>query len=90
MLVTGSFTPAGGAPVPFRVFFEAEVEIEQAFDTPLDLTAGETTVTVVIDPALWFRNGDGTVMDLSQFDGTVVEFESEFEHGFHEVEFDDD
>ncbi len=91
MLVTGSFTPTGGAPVPFRVFFEAEIEIEMEFDPPLDLSAGETaTATVVVDPAVWFTLGDGTVMDLSQFEGQVVEFESELENGFGELEWDDE
>jgi len=90
MLVTGSFTPTGGAPVLFRVFFEAEVEIEQEFDPPLDLTTGDGTVTVVVDPGLWFARPDGSVMDLSQFNGSVVEFEAEFEDGFAEVEFDDE
>ena len=90
MLVVGSFTPTGGAATPFRVFFEAEVEIEQELDPPLDLTTGDATVTVVVDPALWFVQGDGTVMDLSQFIGQVVEFEAEFENGFADIEFDHD
>ena len=91
MLVTGSFTPTGGSAVPFSVFFEAEIEIEIEFEPPLDLTAGETaTVTVVVDPALWFTRPDGTVMDLSQFQGQLVEFEAELEDGFTELEFDDE
>jgi len=87
MLATGTFTPTGGTPVPFRVFFEAEIKIEREFDPPLDLTAGdEATVTVVVDPAAFFMRPDGTVLDLSQFDGQLVEFESEMEHGFSGVE----
>jgi hypothetical protein len=90
MLLTGSFTPTGGSAVPFRVFFEAEIEIEIEFQPPLDLTDGtDATVDVVVDPAAWFTLPDGTVMDLSQFGGQVVEFESEMENGFSEFEFDD-
>ncbi|MDX1577844.1 MAG: hypothetical protein R3266_05140 [Gemmatimonadota bacterium] len=90
MLVIGSFTPTGGTAVPFRVFFEAEVEIELEFQPPLNLTEGATaTATVVVDPALWFRLGDGTVQDLSQFTGQLVEFEAEIENGFFELEWDE-
>lgn len=89
-LVVGSFTPTGGSPIPFRVFLEAEVEIEQEFEPALDLTAGDATVTVVIDPALWFARPDGTVLDLSRFDGQMIEFELEIENGFEDLEFDDD
>jgi len=90
MLVTGSFTPTGGSATPFRVFFEAEVEIEQDFNPPLDLTTGDATVTVVVDPSLWFTQQDGTVLDLSQFDGQLVEFDAELDNGFSDVEVKDD
>ena len=90
MLAVGSFTPTGGSATPFRVFFEAEVEIEQEFNPPLDLTTGDATVTVVVDPALWFTQSDGTVLDLSQFDGQLVEFEAELDNGFSDVEVKDD
>lgn len=90
LLVVGSFTPTGGDPIDFRVFFEAEIEIEIEFEPPLDLTADpEATVTVVVDPSLWFAQPDGTVLDLSQFQGQLVEFEAEFENGITEIEFDD-
>jgi len=90
MLVNGSFTPTGGTATSFSVFFEAEIEIEIEFQPPLDLTAGEiATATVVVDPSLWFSLADGTVMDLTQFEGQLVEFEAEIENGFVELEFDD-
>ncbi len=91
MLVTGSFTPTGGgAARSFRVFFEAEIEIEIEFEPALDLRDGQdASVTVVVDPALWFARPDGTVLDLSQLQGQLVEFEAEFENGFTEIEFDD-
>jgi hypothetical protein len=43
-------------------------------------------------PNLWFRNGDGTVRDLSQWNwattSNLIEFEVEFEQGVR-IEFDD-
>lgn len=91
MLVEGSFTPTGGAPTDFRVFFEAEIEVEIAFPGHgLDLS-GETdaVATVVLDPAGWFSRPDGSVVDLSQFSGQIPEFEAEIESvgsGFTEIE----
>jgi hypothetical protein len=47
---------------------------------------------VRLDPARWFERDNGTVEALSQFDyeetGAVREFESEFEDGVSEIEFD--
>lgn len=91
LLVEGSFTPTGGTASDFRVFFEAEIEIEVEFPPPgLDLSAdANATATVVVDPGLWFERPDGTVVDLSQFAGQLVEFEAEIESlgdGFSEIE----
>ena len=92
LLVAGTFTPTGGQAVPFRVFFDAEIEIEIEFPEPgLDVRdEADPSVTVVVDPAVWFSMTDGTVLDLSQFDGEIAEFEVEIENGFTEIEFDDD
>ena len=96
MLATGTFTPTGGAPVPFRVYFEAEVEIEMDLVPPVTVTddGSGATFTVNIDPARWFTRSDGSVMNLAALDydatGSVVEFEVEIEDGFTEIEFDDD
>ncbi|MBW3554672.1 MAG: hypothetical protein KY466_14250 [Gemmatimonadetes bacterium] len=92
MLAIGTFTPTDGDPMPFRVFFEAEVEIEMDLIPPVTVTddGSGATFTVNIDPALWFKRSDGTVMDLAALTGTVVEFEVEIENGFTEIEFDDD
>ena len=35
MVVAGSFTPKNGAARPFTVFFDADIEIELAFEPPL-------------------------------------------------------
>ena len=96
MLVVGTFTPTGGDPVPFRAFFEAEVEVEKELVPPVTITddGSGAIFTIHLDPAAWFTGTDGNVMDLSQFDfdttGQVIEFEVEIENGFAEVEFDDD
>ncbi len=96
MLVTGSFTPTGGTPVPFRVYFDAEIEIEKAFDPPLviDEMATDKSVTVTVDPRAWFLRSNGTVMDLSQYDfdatGQLLDFQFEIEEGFTSVHIDDD
>jgi hypothetical protein len=96
MLAVGTFTPTDGEPVAFRVYFEAEVEIELDLSPPVTVTddGSGASFTINIDPALWFTGGDGTVMNLAELDfdrtGAVVEFEVEIENGFSEVEFEDD
>lgn len=100
--VAGTFTPVATdatpnpEPRPFGVFLEAEIEVEMDLAPPLtiDDTGASREVTVLLDPAMWFRRADGSVIDLSQFDfettGTVREFEVEMEDGFLSVEHDDD
>lgn len=92
MMIEGTFTPTGGVPQAFRVYFEAEVEIEKTFATPLVIDGNSAGITLELRPDLWFRNGDGTVRDLSQWNwattSSLIEFELEFEHGVR-VEFDD-
>ena len=95
LLVIGTFTPTGGEPQAFRVFFEAEIEIEMELNPPvvIDATSTNPSFTVRIDPALMFRNSNGTVRNLAVLDfdatGQVPEFEVEIENGITEVEFDD-
>lgn len=95
ILVIGSFTPTGGAPVAFRVYFEAEIEIEMNLVPPvvIDGTGSNAAFTVRVDPDMLFRNGDGTVRNLAPLDftltGQVIEFEVEIENGVSEIEFDD-
>ena len=49
-------------------------------------------LTVRLDPAAWFSQGDGSVIDLSQFDyattSQLLDFAVEIENGFAEVEID--
>ena len=94
MVVVGTFTPTGSTQaLPFTVFFDAEIEIEKDLVPPLVVDQQNETVTVQLDPSVWFRRFDGTVMDLSAFDfvrtGIVLEFEAELEDGFQKIEFDD-
>jgi hypothetical protein len=94
MMIEGTFTPTGGAPQAFRVYFEAEVEIEKTFATPLVIDGNSMGLTIELRPDLWFRNGDGTVRDLSQWNwattSSLIEFEVEFEQGTRvKIDFDD-
>jgi hypothetical protein len=76
MLVTGTFTPTGGAARPFTAYLRAEVRLELPISPPLAVTEGSSTgqVAVLLDPAALFRSG-AQVVDLSQFNGHVGEFE---------------
>lgn len=102
--VHGTFTPVNeeGALDPdqatdFTVYFDAEVEIEQEFASPVEITSDGGAFTVIVDPRIWFERANGTVRDLSQlaFDseagGPVPELEVEIEsgigEGFVEIEF---
>jgi hypothetical protein len=84
LLVTGTFTPTGGAARPFTAYLRAEARLELPISPPLVVSEGSSTgqVAVVLDPAALFRNG-AAVIDLSQFNGRVGEFETEAGHGFH-------
>lgn len=80
MLVVGSFTPTGGAARPFRVFIEAEIEIELALSPPLTVGEGQTgSLDVTLDPAAIFRSG-ANVLDLSSAGSRL---ELEMRNGFH-------
>ena len=81
LLVVGAFTPAGGAPQPFRAFIEAEIEIETELSPRLVVGQGESrSVDVLLDPAIIFRSG-GNVLNLAQASGRN-ELEIRIENGF--------
>lgn len=93
MLIVGSFTPTGGEARQFRVYFDAEIEVEYDLVPPLVVSADSPSeITINLRPDLWFRNLDGSVRDLSAFHyptyRALVEFEAEFEGGLR-IEFDD-
>ncbi|WP_263787996.1 hypothetical protein [Salinibacter grassmerensis] len=98
MVATGTFTPGdsstGGSSTRFKVFFNAEIEVERALSPPLRVTADgpARSLTVELDPARWFENDDETVDNLANSDwndtGKLVELE--FENGVAEIETGDD
>lgn len=92
MRIAGTFTPTGGAPQDFVVYFDAKVEVERLLNPPLVVDDAFTGLTVDLRPDLWFRNSDGTVRNLalSHFPTTssLVELEVELEGGI-EIEIDD-
>lgn len=100
VMLVGSFTPLGGSPRPFRAFAEAEIEVELALTPALVITAEDDDqfLTVQVNPVVWFKAGDGSVLDLSAYDfettGRLLEFELEIEDGFTgletEIEIDDE
>ena len=91
MTIAGEFTPTGGTPQPFRVYFRAEIEVARALVPSLVIDEGSSGLTIELRPDIWFKNSNGTVRDLSQLNyattNTLVEFEVEFEEGI-EVEVD--
>lgn len=93
--VTGTFTPDGsGEARSFTAYFEAEIEVEREFPSPLVIEEGsaDRTVTVTLAPSVWFTRADGSIVDLTRFDfeetGRVGEFEVEIEDGVTEVEIE--
>lgn len=94
-LIVGSFESTDGEVTSFRVFLEAEIEVERELVPPLVVGEGDATpdLTVDIRPDIWFGRSDGTVLELQQWDydttGEVLEFEFEMEDGFTEVEIHD-
>lgn len=94
MIIVGTFQPTSGAARPFTVFAEAEIEVELDFNPPLVVEDGSETITVVVDPKVWFTLGDGRVLDLSAYNFTgsrnLLEFEVKMKNGFRSVERDDD
>jgi hypothetical protein len=96
LLVTGTFQAPGAAPVPFRTFIEAEIEVELELVPNLIIgNDGSANRSIVVDlrPDLWFVDHQGGVRDLTQWDydttGRLLELELEIENGFWSVEFDD-
>jgi len=94
MVAVGTFTPDGGESRSFTTYFDAEIEVEIEMDPPFEVgeDGASRTLTVTVDPSLWFTNSDGSVQDLSTSDfqtaDDLVEFEAEFENGVTEIEFD--
>lgn len=90
-VVVGTFTPNDGAPRPFTVYLDADVEVEIELAPPLVISdqGASRTVTVQLDPARWFAQG-GQVLDLSQFNERLLELDDRFQLGVVGVEDDED
>lgn len=93
-LVVGTFESDAGT-MDFRVYLEAEVEIERDLVPPLIVSEdGATGTDLIVDvrPDIWFGRSDGSVLELHLFDydltGELLEFELEMEDGFVEIEID--
>jgi hypothetical protein len=94
--VTGTFQAEGEDAVPFRTFIEGEIEVELDLIPNLVIgNDGSANRDLIVDmrPDLWFRDFQGWVLDLREWDydttGRLLELEIEIENGFIEVEVDD-
>jgi hypothetical protein len=93
LLVIGTYTPSDGSAESFKVYADAEIEIEREFETPLEVMEGSNiqgVLSINFNPAQWFEKSDGSVFELSNYDWDqtqeVIEFEAEFENGVQEIE----
>jgi hypothetical protein len=91
-LVVGTFDSVNGS-MDFRVYLEAEIEIERSLVPPLvvgDQGSASTDLTVDVRPDIWFTRSDGSILELHLYDydttGQVLEFELEMGDGFLEIE----
>ena len=86
MVVIGTFHPIGGAAIPFRAYFDADIEVELEFSPPLRVEGEARSIVVELLVDRWFKRADGTVRDLSRDDfpstGRVVDFRAEIEGAF--------
>lgn len=96
MVVVGTFTPENGDPQDFTSYLEAEIEVEREFpeNNPLEITGdgGTRSLTVRMDPSVWFTTADGGVRNLANWQSTddLLEISEEFEDGVRELEVDSD
>lgn len=90
-LVVGTFESDAGS-VAFRVYLEAEIEVERDLMPHLIVGDGDVVADLTVDvrPDIWFSRSDGSVLPLHLYDydatGELLEFELEMEDGFTEIE----
>ncbi len=84
MVVTGTWTPTGGAAVSFETYFDADIEVELELVPVLTVADGVVSreLTILLRPDVWFLHTDGTVWDLKDLEGQLVDFDLEIEDGF--------
>jgi len=89
MVVTGTWTPTGGSAVDFETYFDADIEVELDLVPVLTVADGVASreLTILLRPDVWFLRADGTVWNLKDLEGQLVDFELEIEDGF-ELEID--
>ena len=89
MVVIGTWTPTGGAAVSFETYFDADIEVEMDLLPLLTVADGvaSSDLTILLQPARWFLRADGTVWNLKDLEGQLVDFDLEIEDGF-ELEID--
>lgn len=96
MVLIGTFAANGSQSQSFKVFVDADIEIEREFSPPLEITesSGQKILSVQISPERWFTNNDGSIINLSDYDwdthGELLEFEDDFERGIDDIESEDD
>ena len=96
MIIEGTFTPVGSmTAVPFRTYFDAEIEVEMNLVPPLRVveSIASRSLSVDVQPALWLKRADGTVIDLSTLDysrtRSHLRIEVEMRTGFRTVKIED-
>lgn len=72
---------------PFTVYFRSKIRISQAITPPL-VVPGDGTLTVHLDPSMWFKIG-GQVLDLAALNGRLVDL-GNFNHGITGIHHGDD
>lgn len=91
ILVVGSFTPTEGEARPFRVYLEAEVDVEKRLIPPVTVGEEDATFTVELDVARFFRIGRGRLLNLANLDydttGRVLELEIDVNNDCVRVRF---
>lgn len=92
-MIAGTFQSASSGTVSFRVFLEAEIEVERDLNPHLVVGSdggSSVDLSVNVRPDIWFTRSDGSVLPLHLYDfettGQLLEFEIEMEDGFTQIE----
>jgi hypothetical protein len=72
---------------PFTVYFRSKIKVKQAISPPL-VVPGDQTVTVNLDPSMWFKIGN-QVLNLLSLDGRLVDLGT-FNSGIKGIHHGDD
>jgi len=72
---------------PFTVYFRSKIKVKQAISPPL-VVPGDPSVTVHLDPSMWFKVGN-QVLNLATLNGRLVDLGT-FSSGIKGIHHDDD